>query len=122
LYVKGCNNQPSNQEQGDLIMPLILTTTLVSLMLQAAPAPAQSAKAAEVKTEHSTEKTVAADPITDKNHPDYLRCRSERVIGSLAKRKKTCLTNKQWEEVARTGNRGARDIVESQQVGMNGGG
>lgn len=64
--------------------------------------------------------TNAAEPITDKNHPDYMRCRSERVIGSLAKRKKTCMTNREWEAAARSGNRGARDIVESQQVGMNG--
>lgn len=62
----------------------------------------------------------AAQPITDKNHPEFMRCRSERVIGSLAKRNKTCMTNREWEVASRTGNRGARDIIESQQVGMNG--
>jgi hypothetical protein len=57
--------------------------------------------------------------ITDRSHPDYVRCRSQRVIGSLAKRTKTCMTNREWEIATRAGNRGARDIVESQQVGLN---
>ncbi len=92
------------------------------LMLQTAPAAPQSAPAeqATTATSEASVKVASAAEITDKNHPDYVRCRSDKVIGSLAKRKKTCMTNREWEAAARTGNRGARDIVESQQVGMNG--
>ena len=94
------------------------------LLLQAAAAtpeqePEQQA-ADTAATTQETAKLASAGEITDKSHPDYVRCRSEREIGSLAKRKKTCMTNREWELAARTGNRGARDIVESQQVGMNG--
>lgn len=56
--------------------------------------------------------------VTDEDHPDFIKCRTERVIGSLAKRKKTCLTNRQWEEFARRGNENARRTVEDNAAGM----
>lgn len=112
-------------------MILTLAMALPALLLQATPTAAESdtpqQASASASGTASTEAEKAesgqlaeASTVSDKNHPDYVRCRSERVIGSLAKRKKTCKTNREWEEVARVGNRGARDIVESQQVGMNG--
>lgn len=55
--------------------------------------------------------------ITDKDHPDFIKCRMEKVLGSLAKRRKTCLTNRQWEEFARRGNDNARKTVEQWAVG-----
>ena len=110
-----------------------LAMLMPALLLQSATA-APETSASQQSGDHqtaiattetgSTHTTQLADatptPITDKSHPDYVRCRSERVIGSLAKRTKTCKTNREWEDVARVGNRGARDIIESQQVGMNG--
>lgn len=113
-------------------MILALAAALPALLLQAsdvAPAaqmqepPSGDQTTSAAAAPASTDAPAAAQsdlPVTDKNHPDFVRCRSSRVIGSLAKRTKTCMTNKEWEEVARTGNRGARDIVESQQVGMSG--
>lgn len=56
--------------------------------------------------------------ITDKKHPDYVRCKSEPVIGSLAKRKRTCLTNRQWELNARDGNDTSREFIQQQQAGF----
>ncbi len=61
------------------------------------------------------------EKITDKNHPDYVRCRTEPVIGSLARKRRVCMTNEQWEEAARVGNRFADDAISSIQ-GMSGGG
>lgn len=55
--------------------------------------------------------------VTDKDHPDFIKCRMEKVLGSLAKRRKTCLTNRQWEEFARRGNDNARKTVEQWAVG-----
>ncbi|WP_086617038.1 hypothetical protein [Erythrobacter tepidarius] len=108
-------------------MIFTLSTALPAVLLLQATAAAPQQKEPEQQratgtavTNQETAKLAAAEEITDKNHPEYVRCRSERVIGSLAKRKKTCMTNREWEIAARTGNRGARDIVESQQVGMNG--
>lgn len=113
-------------------MLFTINAALAVFMLQASATPPESQKNASSTVEATDSDTVAipsptvaaasstAEPITDKTHPDYMRCRSERVIGSLAKRKKTCMTNREWEVASRVGNRGARDIVESQQVGMNG--
>lgn len=114
-------------------MIITLAMAIPALLLQAAPSATDAADApqsesqatqtsasAEAESAPSTKVADASIAVTDKSHPDYVRCRSERVIGSLAKRTKTCKTNREWEEVARVGNRGARDIVESQQVGMNG--
>ena len=42
---------------------------------------------------------VEAVKITDKNHPDFVRCRTEDVIGSRAKKKRMCMTNRQWLEI-----------------------
>ena len=56
--------------------------------------------------------------ITDKNHPDFVRCRTEPVIGSRAKKRRTCLTNRQWEEFARRGNDVARRTVEENAAGI----
>lgn len=109
-----------------------IAAATAALLLQATATPSQtnatdeaaeeatSTAAGEAETPNVAEAATTAQPITDKSHPDYVRCRSERVIGSLAKRKKTCMTNQEWEMASRAGNRGARDIVESQQVGMNG--
>lgn len=102
---------------------LLLQATATPSETDATDAAAEEATtmaAGETETRNVADAATAAQPITDKSHPDYVRCRSERVIGSLAKRKKTCMTNREWEVASRVGNRGARDIVESQQVGMNG--
>ncbi|MDZ7588860.1 MAG: hypothetical protein U5J78_06910 [Parasphingorhabdus sp.] len=87
-------------------MKLILPAFAIAAMM-VAPAYAASKDAADT--------TAAAKPvkITDRNHPDYVRCRSEKVIGSLAKRNRVCLTNREWAAVIREGNRLAREMVES---------
>lgn len=56
--------------------------------------------------------------ITDRSHPDYVRCRSEAVIGSRVKKKRICMTNSQWKEYARNGNKESRDFVESSEPGF----
>jgi hypothetical protein len=113
-------------------MLFTINAALAVFMLQASATPPETQKSdaptveatnsdtVEIPSPTLTATTTAAAPITDKTHPDYVRCRSERVIGSLAKRTKTCMTNREWEVASRVGNQGARDIVQSQQVGMNG--
>ena len=58
-------------------------------------------------------------PVTDKRHPDYVRCRSKPVIGSLAKKKRICMTNQEWKVAKREGSKRSRELVEDLQVGMN---
>ncbi len=61
----------------------------------------------------------APEKITDRSHPDYVRCRTESIIGSLARKRRVCMTNKEWAKVARQGNRDSRQFVEDGQAGMN---
>lgn len=49
---------------------------------------------------------------TDKDHPDTVKCRTEPVIGSRAKKRKICMKQSQWAEVGRKGNTFARQLVE----------
>lgn len=60
----------------------------------------------------------ASGKITDKDHPEYIRCRTESVIGSRAKKRKVCLTNRQWAEVGRDGSSLANRMVEEARAGM----
>lgn len=64
---------------------------------------------------------VAKKKIKDRRHPDYVRCRSEAIIGSLAKKRRVCMTNRQWAEAAREGNAYARDMVEGAMSNANNG-
>ena len=89
-------------------MLLAASAFAAAITFPAAPLAAQESDAEE------------ATKITDQDHPDYVKCRTERVIGSLAKRRKTCLTNRQWEEFARRGNDNARRTVEENAAGMTG--
>ncbi|MFU7527660.1 hypothetical protein [Qipengyuania sp. ASV99] len=106
-----------------------LTAILAALALQAAPAATDDAlqedssavsSQTEAETAASPQQAAAeeAEEITDRSHPDYMRCRRESVIGSNARKRRVCMTNREWELAASTGNSGAREIVESQQVGI----
>lgn len=55
--------------------------------------------------------------ITDKTHPDFVRCKTESIIGTRARVKRVCLTNRQWAEASQSGNQLARDIVTNAAAG-----
>ena len=63
---------------------------------------------------------ATSEKITDRDHPEFVRCRTEPVIGSRAKKRKVCLTNREWEEFGRRGNEVARRTVGDNAGGMNG--
>ncbi len=91
----------------------------MSMQAQAAPAEAETA-APEPAVAPAPAPQAAPKPekITDRNHPDYVRCRREAVIGSRARFTKRCFTNREWEQIAQSGNQGTRDIVEGGQAGQ----
>jgi hypothetical protein len=99
---------------------MILTPILASLLsLQAAPEASQETEAkAEPNIEVIDKKPKKKKKITDKSHPDYVRCKSESVIGSRARRKRTCMTNREWAVTARRGNEASRDFVGDNQAGF----
>lgn len=111
------------------------TALFLALALQAQPATDAAESTTQTEQAASSEEAMpGAEPatapppvpapepekITDRNHPDYVRCRREPVIGSLAKFTRRCMTNSEWEQVARRGNEGTRSIVEDAQSGLNG--
>ncbi len=59
---------------------------------------------------------IKPEKITDRTHPDYIRCRSEKVIGSLAKKRKRCMTNREWKMVSAEGNKRANELVEEHRA------
>lgn len=68
----------------------------------------------------ASEKPEKVEVITDRRHPEYVRCRTESIIGSLARKRKICMTNTKWEEARKRGQRFTNDMVGSIQ-GMSGG-
>jgi hypothetical protein len=95
-----------------ILLPTLLIGAIVATAFTAAPA-----VAAETKNE--AEQTKKPKKITDRRHPDYVRCRSESIIGSLAKKRRVCMTNAQWVIYTRTGSRDAKQFVEDMQSGLN---
>lgn len=91
-------------------MRKLLAPALAACLLATFPASAQDTQAEPERDEKGR--------ITDKKHPDYIRCRSEPVIGSHVKKRRVCLTNAEWARVAREGNGVAKKLVEDMASGM----
>lgn len=88
---------------------MLLSVTLVALAsLQAAPSGAEAAKPVEII---EGAENAAPEKVTDKSHPDYVRCKRESVIGSRAKKRRVCMTNKEWALVERRGNEASKEYA-----------
>ncbi|MEL7198943.1 MAG: hypothetical protein AAGL10_11575 [Pseudomonadota bacterium] len=106
-----------------------MTATIIAvslLILQTTTGATSEAQPVETAKEEKVIEVVDDRPekvekITDKSHPDYVRCKSEAVIGSRAKRKRTCMTNREWALAQRRGNEASRSFVEDNQAGFGGG-
>ena len=100
-------------------MSFTLLAAATVFALQAAP---EATEAPEPKSDPAIEVTEKRPEkkkkITDKSHPDYVRCKSEPGSGSRAKRKRTCMTNKEWALISRRGNEATRDFVGDNQAGF----
>lgn len=104
-----------------MMSAVILTSTLcMSTVAHAGTDGTNAVK--EASTEKSVKKaeTTAVKPkkITDRRHPDYIRCRKEPIIGSLSKKRKICMTNAKWKEHFREGNKRANEMVEESRSGF----
>jgi len=68
----------------------------------------------------SSKEASGPPKIRDRSHPDYVRCRSEPIIGSLVRKRKICMTNSEWEQYARAGNADTRSMLDDiSKGGMN---
>tara|TARA_R110002110_G_scaffold214836_3_gene428705 strand:+ start:155 stop:457 length:303 start_codon:yes stop_codon:yes gene_type:complete len=94
----------------------ILIQTLVIGALSTTALYAPAAWAAD--SDKSETQAKKPKKITDRRDPNYVRCRSEPVIGSLTKKKRICMTNAEWVQYTRTGSRDANQFVEDMQTGL----
>ena len=82
---------------------------LLALAIGAASLPAQSVAAGNTQTENSEE--ASASGLRRGRDPDAIRCQRRRILGSLNRTKRFCLTNRQWREIFLNGNRDATDLI-----------
>ena len=96
-------------------MSKISKSLLAAALTTALFIPAQAFAAVNIEDAVSTVKKPKK--ITDRKHPDYVRCRSEPIIGSLARKRRVCMKNKQWAAHSREGSKRSREFVEDMKVG-----
>ncbi|MEP2103332.1 MAG: hypothetical protein ABJP02_08465 [Parasphingorhabdus sp.] len=94
----------------------ILTRTAAIASLSALAVSSSTAFAGETATtEDVAKKDKKPKKITDRKHPDYVRCRSEPIIGSLARKKRVCMTNREWAAHNIEGSKRSREFVDDNQ-------
>ena len=93
-------------------------TLILASFLGAQPAPiAQTAPAQQTASNQNAAPAPQAEPVNvavavkSKDDPNAVRCKSEKIIGSRAKRKRTCMTNKEWALVEQRGNDATREFA-----------
>ncbi|NCO47455.1 MAG: hypothetical protein GW808_10330 [Sphingomonadales bacterium] len=97
-------------------MKNVSQTLIVGLFTATIVLTAPSVHAAD--SDKSETKSEKPERITDRRHPDYVRCRLEPIIGSLAKKRRVCMTNQQWAAHIQEGNRRANQFVSDMDGGM----
>ncbi len=100
-----------------LMAPVVGASSADAMVATAFTVPSAMAADGD-KSEERTEKAKKPKKITDRRHPDYVRCRSEPIIGSLAKKRRICMTNNEWAAYTRTGSQNAKEFVEDNQPGF----
>lgn len=77
----------------------------------------QAGLAADAATPPPPANADAAQKITDKSHPDYIKCKTEPVLGSRAQRTRTCKTNREWALLAQQAKRLTNEMIGQPRVG-----
>lgn len=72
-------------------------------------------------SEPKAESTKLVSEKVDKTDPDYVKCRVEPVTGSVARKRRICLTNRQWQAAAQEGNRVADDLITNMRANSTNG-
>lgn len=72
---------------------------------------------ADIAAGDTSEAAQKPKKITDRKDPEYVRCRSEPVIGSRVKKNRICMANRQWKVFNAEGNRRANEFVKDHQSG-----
>lgn len=96
-----------------------LCLAVLAATVLTAPLPAQATESGTQKL--ASDKGVTSSTpkkITDRRHPDYVRCRSEPIIGALARKRRVCMTNAEWAAAIKASSRNAKEFVDDQQPGF----
>lgn len=99
---------------------MLALATISAIFLVASSASAAEPQDSQLPARAGKAQAAKIQDGIDKSHPDHVVCRNESVIGSRAKKRKVCLTNRQWAAVAIDGNGLARKVVEDSRAGMLG--
>ena len=67
---------------------------------------------AQVEEVEAATEEVVTEVVEEEDPSQRIRCRMRRVTGSNARRIRTCLTMAEWRDLARSGNRDARRVVD----------
>lgn len=94
------------------LAPALAFASALALVVPAHAADKNSKEGAE-----ASQKSKKPKRITDRRDPNYVRCRSEPVIGSLTKKQRICMTNAEWVEYVRKGSRDSQEFVDGLQSG-----
>ncbi|QTD56971.1 hypothetical protein [Parasphingorhabdus cellanae] len=93
------------------------TLLVIGSSLLTTPAMVSAELTSEETSVDTSEAAKKPKKITDRRDPDFVRCRSEPVIGSRVKKKRICMTNRQWKQFNAEGNRRANEFVKDHQSG-----
>lgn len=99
---------------------MLALATVFAVVLHAAPVRAPQPSDLSCQGRTGEAQTGEKQNVVSECLPDRLVCRTEHVIGSRAKKRKVCLTRRQWATVANDGSALARRLVEEQRAGMIG--
>jgi len=89
--------------------------TMAALLAMSAPSQTDTSDTQSAAAEPAaTQEASAAKPeeITDRNHPDYVRCRREPVIGSRARFTKRPLQQAELTGFSLLANRASSDLYQ----------
>ena len=95
----------------------IIFLAIASVAIFVAPAQAKDKEA--VKAPEVPKRGEKPKKITDRRHPDYIRCRSEPIMGSLSRKRRVCMTNREWVAYTQKGSAESRELVEGLQSGSS---
>ena len=102
-----------------LIAAALSVTVIISPALAADPTPVmiKSDAGAKVAPDRmpslmTSREIKAYNSDIERNHPYYISCRKDVVIGSLARKLRVCRTNEQWQRFSAAGNDESRAIMD----------
>ena len=94
-----------------------MSTILIAALVTVTPPMEPNAVTDTVPAGYNEAHVAITNPAQTGYDPNLVVCRMEDQTGSRAKRRKVCLANHVWQQVAREGNAMANTIVDISRSG-----